>query len=132
MVCGFGMEILPCTRFPTMSSTIAFLFVDLKTNKGYHLKPGKQIIGMLEELYAGCAVATPLFSGFVIPAASKNYSGDKVIDLKLTCDDNVTPFLVELSVKKQSARLTCIVGYCIVNSIGVGPGGTVKLKNGTQ
>ena len=132
MVSGLEWKFLLCTRFPTMSSTIAFRFVDLKTNKVYHLKPGRQRIGMLEELYIGCAVATPLFSGFVIPAASKNYSGDEITDLKLTCDDNVTPFLVELSVKKQSARLTCIVGYCIVNSIGVGPGGTIKLKNGTQ
>ena len=84
-------------------------------------------------MYAGCAAAaTPLFSCIVIPAASKNYSGPEDVDLKLMCDDNVTPFLVELSVKKQSARLTCINGYCIVNSFGIGPGGTVKLKNGIQ
>lgn len=68
----------------------------------------------------------------VISVASKNYSGPEDVNLMLTCDDNVTPFLVELSVKKQSARLTCIVGCCVVKSIGIGPGGTIKLKNGSQ
>ena len=83
-------------------------------------------------MYAGAQLPRLYFRASFIPAASGNYCEPENIDLKLICDDNVTPFLVELSVKKQSARLTCIAGYCLVNSIGIGPGGTVKLKNGTQ
>ena len=44
-------KFLPQTIFLTMSSSsmMAFKFVDVKTNKEYHLKPGKQLIGILEE-----------------------------------------------------------------------------------
>ena len=118
-----------------MSSTIAYLFVDVKTNKEYHLKPGKQLIGTVEE-FACDYVQLPrlYFWPSIISAASSNYSGSEDVDLKLACGDDVAPFLVELSVKnevkKQSARLTCIAGYCVAKSMGIGPGGAFKLRNG--
>lgn len=78
-------------------------------------------------------IATPLFFE-KIRVASKNYTGNgsEEIDLVLACDDSVSPFLVELSVRKQSARLTSIDGWCVANNVGIGPGGTLKLKNGKQ
>ena len=53
--CGFNMWFLvlewkflpqPQAIFLVMSSTIAFQFVDVKANKKYHLKQGKQLIGL--------------------------------------------------------------------------------------
>ena len=64
-------------------------------------------------------------------AASSSYSGSEDVDVVLTCADNVTPFLVELLVKKQSAHVTCIAGACVARSVGIGPGGTLKIRNGT-
>lgn len=70
------------------------------------------------------------FVFIVNSVASVNYSGPEDVDLTLPCDDSVAPFLVELSVKRQSARLTCLEGSCVAKSMGIGPGGTIKLKNG--
>ena len=111
-----------------MSSTIAFLFVDVKTNKEYYLKPGKQLIGTVEKFARDDVQLPRLYFGIFV--ASNNYSESEDVDLKLACGDDVAPFLVELSVKKQSARLTCIAGYCVAKSMGIGPGGTLKLRNG--
>ena len=63
-------------------------------------------------------------------AASSNYPGPEDVDVVLTCVDNVAPFLVELLVKRQSAHVTCIAGACVAKSIGIGPGGSLKIRNG--
>jgi len=112
-----------------MACIIACQLLDVKTNREYHLKLGRQLIGRKNIDMCEGAPVPRLY--FWISVASKNYSGPEDVDLMLACDDNVTPFLVELSVKKQSARLTCIVGCCVAKSIGVGPGGSIKLKNGS-